>query len=105
MPYETSRYVPSFFATMYVLEYANEHGIALYKEGTTKNKMDTIHVKEQIAFSHIAKFLSEKKIFEVIKYLTTKNKKIWIDPSNTPYAIVNNKNTNSSLFIKKNLPN
>jgi len=57
LPYETSRYVPSFIATMYVLEYANEHGIALYKEGTTKNKTDTIHVKEQIAFSHIAKFL------------------------------------------------
>ena len=57
LPYETARYVPSFIATMYVLEYANEHGIALYKEGVTKNKTDTIHVKEQIAFSHIARFL------------------------------------------------
>ena len=57
LPYETARYVPSFIATMYVLEYANEHGIALYKEGFTKNKTDTIHVKEQIAFSHIARFL------------------------------------------------
>ena len=57
LPYETTRYVPSFIATMYVLEYANEHGIALYKEGVTKNKTDTIHVKEQIAFSHIARFL------------------------------------------------
>ena len=57
LPYETARYVPSFIATMYVLEYANEHGIALYKEGATKNKTDTIHVKEQIAFSHIARFL------------------------------------------------
>ena len=57
LPYETTRYVPSFIATMYVLEYANEHGIALYKEGFTKNKTDTIHVKEQIAFSHIARFL------------------------------------------------
>ena len=57
LPYETARYVPSFIATMYVLEYANEHGIVLYKEGFTKNKTDTIHVKEQIAFSHIARFL------------------------------------------------
>ena len=57
LPYETSRYVPSFIATMYVLEYAEEHQIALYKEGTTKNKTDTIHVKEQIAFSHISKVL------------------------------------------------
>ena len=57
LPYETARYVPSFIATMYVLEYANEHGIALYKEGFTKNKTDTIHVKEQIAFTHIARFL------------------------------------------------
>ena len=57
LPYETSRYVPSFIATMYVLEYAEEHQIALYKEWTTKNKTDTIHVKEQIAFSHISKVL------------------------------------------------
>ena len=57
LPYETSRYVPSFFATMYVLEYANEHGITPYKESVKKNRTDTIHVKEQIAFSHIASFL------------------------------------------------
>ena len=57
LPYETARYVPSFIATMYVFEYANEHGITPYKEGFSKNKTDTIHVKEQIAFSHIARFL------------------------------------------------
>lgn len=57
LPYETARYVPSFIATMYVFEYANEHGITPYKKGFSKNKTDTIHVKEQIAFSHIARFL------------------------------------------------
>ena len=57
LPYETARYVPSFIATMYVFEYANQHGITPYKEGLSKNKTDTIHVKEQIAFSHIARFL------------------------------------------------
>ena len=57
LPYETAKYVPSFIATMYVLEYANEHGITLYKEEFSKNKTDTIHVKEQISFSHIARFL------------------------------------------------
>ena len=57
LPYETARYAPSFIATMYVFEYANEHGITPYKEGFSKNKTDTIHVKEQIAFSHIARFL------------------------------------------------
>ena len=57
LPYETARYVPSFIATMYVFEYANEHGITPYKEELSKNKTDTIHVKEQIAFSHIARFL------------------------------------------------
>ncbi|MEO2067452.1 MAG: transglycosylase SLT domain-containing protein [Flavobacteriaceae bacterium] len=57
LPYETSRHISKFIATMYVLEYANEHGITLYKEEFSKNKTDTIHVKEKIAFSHIAKFL------------------------------------------------
>ncbi len=57
LPYETSRHIPKFIATMYVLEYANEHGIPLYKEEIIKKKTDTVHVKEQISFSQIARFL------------------------------------------------
>ncbi len=57
LPYETSRHISKFIATMYVLEYANEHGIPIYKEDILKNEIDTIHVKEKIAFSHISEFL------------------------------------------------
>jgi len=57
LPYETAKYVPSFIATMYVLEYSKEHKIYINKENFVSLKTDTIHVKKQIAFSHIAKFL------------------------------------------------
>lgn len=57
LPYETAKYVPSFIATMYVLEYSKEHKISINKENFVSIKTDTIHVKKQIAFSHIAKFL------------------------------------------------
>ncbi len=69
-----------------------------------KKRIDTEALKHLKLCGKNIKFLSEEKIFEMIKYLATKNKKIWIDPNNTPYAIVNNKNTNSSLFIKKTCP-
>ena len=42
---------------MYVLEYSKEHKIYINKENFVSLKTDTIHVKKQIAFSHIAKFL------------------------------------------------
>lgn len=57
LPYETSRHIPKFIATMYILEYSHEHGIPLYKEAVLKKEIDTIHVKEQISFSQMARFL------------------------------------------------
>ena len=69
-----------------------------------KKRINTEALKHLKLCGKNIKFLSKEKIFEVIKHLMTKNKKIWIDPSYTPYAIVNNKNINSSLFIKKTCP-
>lgn len=55
LPRETANYVPAFLATMYIFEYAEEHG--LYNEGprTPIIATDTIHVKEQITFQQINK--------------------------------------------------
>ena len=41
LPYETSRHIPKFIATMYILEYSHEHGIPLYKEEVLKKEIDT----------------------------------------------------------------
>ena len=65
LPRETANYIPSFIATMYILEYAEEHGIAIKQLPNTKPKIDTIYVKNQISFEHISSFLNISK--EIIK--------------------------------------
>ena len=65
LPRETANYIPSFIATMYILEYAEEHGIAIKQPPNTKPKIDTIYVKNQISFEHISSFLNISK--EIIK--------------------------------------
>ena len=57
LPSETANYVPSFIATMYILEYAEEHGIDLSGERNSFVEIDTIMIKQKIAFKHISKFL------------------------------------------------
>lgn len=65
LPRETANYIPSFIATMYILEYAEEHGIDIKQPPNTKPKIDTIYVKNQISFEHISSFLNISK--EMIK--------------------------------------
>ena len=65
LPRETANYIPSFIATMYILEYAEEHGIDINQLPNTKPKIDTIYVKNQISFEHISSFLNISK--EMIK--------------------------------------
>ena len=65
LPRETANYIPSFIATMYILEYAEEHGIDIKQLPNTKPKIDTIYVKNQISFEHISSFLNISK--EIIK--------------------------------------
>ena len=58
LPSETANYIPSFLATMYILEYAEEHGISLPKSRVPLPALDTIIIKEKIAFEHISRFLN-----------------------------------------------
>ena len=57
LPKETANYVPSFIATMYILEYAEEHGISLSKAKNSFVQMDTINVKQKLSFKQISTFL------------------------------------------------
>lgn len=56
LPTETANYIPSFIATMYILEYAEEHGITLYKSKIPFLETEKIIVKEKTAFEHISSF-------------------------------------------------
>ncbi len=57
LPRETAGYVPAFLATMYLFEYANEHGIKLNKAERPYFETDTVHVKNLITFDQISKLV------------------------------------------------
>jgi len=54
---ETQAYVPTFLATMYIYEYAKEHGIKGKKAPVTYFETDTIMVKRQMSFKQVAQLL------------------------------------------------
>ena len=56
LPSETANYIPSFIATMYIFEYASEHGIDTYKNEKPILSTEKITVKDKIAFEHISDF-------------------------------------------------
>jgi len=57
LPKETQAYNPTFLATMYIYEYAKEHGIKAKKAPLTYFETDTIMVKRQMSFKQIAQLL------------------------------------------------
>ncbi|QXP65987.1 lytic transglycosylase domain-containing protein [Polaribacter sp. AHE13PA] len=54
LPRETASYVPAFYATMYIFEYANEHNIYSELPQFFNFQTDTIHVKRTISFDQIS---------------------------------------------------
>ncbi len=54
LPRETAGYVPAFLATMYIFEYAEEHGFKSNGPRYPFIATDTIHIKKQITFDQIA---------------------------------------------------
>jgi len=55
LPRETAGYVPAFLATMYLFEYAEEHGITMKNAERPYFETDTVHVKNTITFDQISK--------------------------------------------------
>ncbi|MGB3345321.1 MAG: LysM peptidoglycan-binding domain-containing protein [Aequorivita sp.] len=54
LPRETAGYVPAFLATMYIFEYATEHGFQKRPHRIPYVATDTIMVKEQISLQQVA---------------------------------------------------
>ncbi len=57
LPRETAGYLPAFYATYYLLEYAKEHDIHPQKRYANRFETDTVIVKRQITFEQINKVL------------------------------------------------
>lgn len=54
LPRETAGYVPAFLATMYIFEYAKEHGFEKHVSRIPYVATDTIRVKQQITLQQVA---------------------------------------------------
>jgi membrane-bound lytic murein transglycosylase D len=57
LPKETAGYVPAFLATMYLFEYASEHGLKPKNTEQAYFQTDTIQVKRLITFDQISKLV------------------------------------------------
>jgi membrane-bound lytic murein transglycosylase D len=56
LPRETAGYVPAFLATMYIFEYAEEHGFIKHKPQYYYRETDTVRVKQTISFDQISDY-------------------------------------------------
>lgn len=61
LPRETAGYVPAFLATMYIFEYAKEHGFERKNERIPYVATDTVRVKRQMSFDQIAQMTNLEK--------------------------------------------
>ena len=67
LPRETANYIPSFFATIYVLEYAKEHGINIDNNFNYFFKTDSVLIKQKVSMHQVSKVLniSEDKLTDL----------------------------------------
>jgi len=67
LPKETANYIPSFFATIYVLEYAKEHGINIDSDSKYFFKTDSVLIKQKVSMHQVSKALniSEEKLTDL----------------------------------------
>ncbi len=61
LPRETAGYVPAFLATMYIFEYAEEHGLKKINVERPYFETDTVIVKNTITFDQISKLVKISK--------------------------------------------
>ena len=54
LPRETAGYVPSFLATMYIFEFAEEHGFKPERPAFQHIQTDTVHVKQMISLDQVS---------------------------------------------------
>lgn len=99
LPRETAGYVPAFLATMYIFEYAKEHGFVQHRPEFHLIETDTIHVKQMITLDQVSEytgveietlqFLNPAYKLDVIPFIEGKNYTLRL-PRNIIGAFVNN---------------
>ncbi len=124
LPQETQGYLPAFYATFYIFEYNAFHQIKPKKSGLSYFEIDTIHVKKQLSFSSILKYINiDSKILRELNpqykndIIPSSNTKIYsltlpkksigefVKKENEIYNLLNKKNSYTSNSIKINTLN
>ena len=82
LPRETAAYVPAFYATLYIFEFANEHNLKAKENAISYYATDTVQIKRQLTFTQInetlnvdidvLKFLNPQYKLEIIPYIKDK---------------------------------
>ncbi|PNQ74799.1 lytic transglycosylase [Hanstruepera neustonica] len=83
LPRETAGYLPAFLATMYIFEYAEEHGLVYEKPKFHHIETDTIVVKQMITLDQVSEatgvnmeelqFLNPSYKLDIIPYIKGEN--------------------------------
>lgn len=83
LPKETAAYVPAFYATLYLFEYAKEHNLKSKENAISYYATDTVHIKRHLSFTQInetlnvdievLKFLNPQYKLDIIPYVKGKN--------------------------------
>ncbi len=72
LPRETAGYVPAFYATMYIFEYADAHDLKAKQSHIKTFETDTVHIKKQVTFDQLSKLLDID--VEMIEFLNPQYK-------------------------------
>jgi len=101
LPRETAGYLPAFLATMYIFEYAKEHGFQPIKSEIRYIETDTIHVKQMITLDQVSEltginieelqFLNPSYKLDIIPFIEGKNYTLRL-PRTHMGSFVNNEN-------------
>lgn len=93
LPRETAGYVPAFYATMYLFEYAKEHELSSSTPKIHHFATDTIHVKRTVSFdqisetmgidSEILSFLNPAYKLDIVPFIENRNYTITIPKVST----------------------
>jgi len=99
LPRETAGYLPAFLATMYIFEYAEEHGFTKAKPEFAYKETDTIRVKQMITLDQVSEvtgvdieelqFLNPSYKLDIIPYIKDENYTLRL-PRNVIGPFVNN---------------
>lgn len=99
LPRETAGYLPAFLATMYIFEYAEEHGFTKAKPEFVYKETDTVRVKQMITLDQVSEvtgvaieelqFLNPSYKLDIIPYIKDENYTLRL-PRNVIGPFVNN---------------